>query len=67
MNYFAVHNNILWCHEQLKFMSVVCCCFSDSKSNISIFCIGGVGDLTYLGPIGKADLNIEYQIDVNFL
>ena len=28
MSHFAVHNNILWCHEQLKFMSVVCCCFN---------------------------------------
>jgi len=43
MNHFAVHNNILRCHEQLKFMSVVCCCFNDGKCNICVFRIEGVG------------------------
>jgi hypothetical protein len=28
---------------------------------------GGGGSLPYFGPIGKADLSIEYQIDVSFL
>jgi len=42
INHFAVHN-ILGCHEQLKFMSMVCCCFSDGKCNICAFCIEGVG------------------------
>jgi len=45
MNHFAVHNNILWCHEQLKCMSVVYCYFNDGKCNICAFCIGGGADI----------------------